>query len=173
MTGYNTNILTEYTELLFDAESKNSPLYSATARVLLELCTDTVFLEYTPLPTPQISNKNAEIQDSLVIQNIAPFICVSPNPANDIVFIEYSFSEFYNEGNDLLFEQIGVQKQDYCKTGELKIYTENGKLLDVISIENIQGILNLNVSNYSDGIYMIEITDCYGNSTSHKLIKSK
>lgn len=171
-TSTNLNILSDNTELLFEAESDNSPLYSATARVLLELCTDTVFLEYTPLPSPQISNKNVTIQDSLVIHNIAPFINVYPNPASNIVFIEYNFEEFYIEGNDLLFEQLGIHKQENCKRGELKLFTEDGKILQVIPFEDIQGIVNLNISGYSEGIYIIEITDCYGNKTSQKITKN-
>lgn len=169
--------LADKSATLLEAALDGSALYSATAQVLYELAADTVFAEYTPLPVPAMNNRKAEadIAATEADANVpyAPFVSVYPNPANELVFVEYNFSILYDEGYDLLFEQLGNHRPSDCENGNLVLYTSDGKPLQHIAIEQMQGSLVLETGDYAPGVYLLELTDCYGNKTSVKLTKNK
>ncbi|MDL2262225.1 T9SS type A sorting domain-containing protein [Bacteroidales bacterium OttesenSCG-928-I21] len=93
---------------------------------------------------------NSDVEDNQSYQNFRIF----PNPATDKVYIEFYDHSKLSCGNALII-----------------LYTTDGKQVQSKTLTNIQNIETLDITNLTDGIYIIEITDCYGNKTSKKITK--
>ncbi|MDR2010336.1 MAG: T9SS type A sorting domain-containing protein, partial [Bacteroidales bacterium] len=93
---------------------------------------------------------NSYVENNQSYKNLKIF----PNPATDKVYIEfYDHSKFS------------------CGSALINLYTPDGKQIQSRTLTNMQNIETLDISNLTDGIYIIEITDCYGNKTSEKVTK--
>lgn len=66
---------------------------------------------------------------------------------------------------------LNLEKQDNCKTGEINVFNSEGKYLNKISLDVINGMASIDLNKQVPGIYLIEITDCYGNKNSVKIVK--
>ncbi|MDD3861150.1 MAG: hypothetical protein PHW83_13230, partial [Bacteroidales bacterium] len=132
----------------------NSALYSATAQVLYEIAADTIFAEYTPLPFEIVQPRKAEISEEITQEDYLPIINVYPNPTDGEINVEYDFAAFYSEGNDILLEKLGVHKEQNCEKGELSLYTEDGKLLQQFSLNEVKDSFTINIKAYTPGNYM-------------------
>jgi hypothetical protein len=167
------NSLLVHKDMLLEAALDGSALYSATAQVLYEIAADTVFAEYTPLPVTVMQPRKAEVNDAITLEQFLPFINVYPNPADAEINIEYDFTALYDEGNDLLLEQLGIDRREDCVKGELGIFTEDGKLLLQFRLNAVTDSFSISIEDYTPGIYMLVIKDCYGNSKTVKITKNK
>ncbi|MDD3859080.1 MAG: hypothetical protein PHW83_02690 [Bacteroidales bacterium] len=167
------NSLLVHKDMLLEATLDGSALYSATAQVLYEIAADTVFAEYTPLPVTVMQPRKAEVNDAITQEQFLPFINVYPNPADAEINIEYDFTALYDEGNDLLLEQLGIDRREDCVKGELCIFTEDGKLLLQFRLNAVTDSFSISIEYYTPGIYMLVVKDCYGNSKTVKITKNK
>jgi hypothetical protein len=169
-TVVDTALIVANKELILTAATDNSSLYSSQARGLYSYISDTVFKEPTPLPGDIISRKKAKVKvnpDDL----FRPQLKLYPNPSNGIVFIEYDFRKNYEPGYELLFEVMGKKQNEDCGSGVVKVYNINGTLLQTSCLAEKRGLEVINIENYPSGIYMVEVSDCYGNLNSVKLVK--
>ncbi|MDD3861152.1 MAG: hypothetical protein PHW83_13240, partial [Bacteroidales bacterium] len=154
-------------------------LKSATAQVLYEIAADTIFAErrsprrrqYTPLPFEIVQPRKAEISEEITQEDYLPIINVYPNPTDGEINVEYDFAAFYSEGNDILLEKLGVHKEQNCEKGELSLYTEDGKLLQQFSLNEVKDSFTINIKAYTPGNYMLIIKDCFGNNQTVKITK--
>jgi hypothetical protein len=147
-----------------------SPWYSGKAQTLYELATDSVFLEYTPLPEPEITPKMA-VQKPDINEIFKPEIKVYPNPAKGMLFVEYNFESVSQEGADLLLTELGYNKANTCKNGNIVVYSKTGKKAIDMEVSNKLGIKTIDISKLVPASYIIEITDCYGFTNSVKIVK--
>jgi hypothetical protein len=107
------------------------------ARGLLNIA-DTVIMNYTNIcDTGSIGNKSMRVEDIVEQDNLQ--IILYPNPAKDMLTIEYGSSE--NNSNDLLFE----------------VYDLLGKKLLVTNI--VPGRQEINLGTLSQGVYSYKFTN--------------
>ncbi len=146
-----------------------SPWYSGVAKTLYEMATDSVFLEYTPLPQPEITPKNmmAKQDDDI----FSPEVNVYPNPTKDELYVEYNFQSETGNGNDLLLEEMGHKQTDNCTGGKIAVYTIEGKVIFRKNLNQASGIEIINMNDYKPANYVVEIKDCYGFSKELKIVK--
>ncbi|MDD4236907.1 MAG: hypothetical protein PHF99_12910 [Bacteroidales bacterium] len=139
------------------------------AQTLYELATDSVFIEYTPLPFEEILPRNIIIdqEDDLFMAELN----IYPNPTRDILYIEYNFLSYSEDGNDDLLKTLGYEKNSDCTSGEIKIYTLDGKLIISKTLEQPSGIESVDMKNYPPTSYIIKIIDCYGFTKEQKFVK--
>jgi len=168
-TVYNNALLVENQELLREAALDFSPLYSGKAQILYELATDSVFIEYTPLPYEEMLPRNAIIEQEEDI--FMADLNIYPNPTRDKLYIEYNFMSYTEEGNEDLLKTLGYQKKSDCSSGEIKIYTIDGKLIISKTLEQQSGIESVDMKDYPPASYLIKITDCYGFTKEQKFVK--
>ncbi|MDD4150982.1 MAG: T9SS type A sorting domain-containing protein [Bacteroidales bacterium] len=164
-------------EFLREAALDFSPLYSGKAQTLYEMATDSVFIErrsprrrqYTPLPYVEMSPKSiiVELDDDIFMAEFN----VYPNPTRDKLYIEYNFMSYSEEGNEDLLQTLGYKKNSDCSSGEIRIYTIDGKLIISKTLEQPSGIETIDMQNYPPASYIIKITDCYGFTKEQKFIK--
>ncbi|MEA3447632.1 MAG: T9SS type A sorting domain-containing protein [Bacteroidota bacterium] len=161
--------LEQHLAFLRQAAQGFSPWYSGVAETLYEIATDSVFLEYTPLPQPEITPKNmvAEQDDDI----FTPELNVYPNPTKDELYVEYNFQSETGNGNYLLLEEMGHKQTDDCTGGEIAVYTIEGKIIFRKNLNQASGIEIINMNDYKPANYVIEIKDCYGFSKEHKIVK--
>jgi len=166
--------LGEHKEMLFEAARDEAPLYSALAEILYELAMDTVFAEYTPLPWDEVTPKSIETQIITQSSNMfSPTLKVYPNPNDGLIFVEYDFSRVSDEAFTLLYRAMGYSPEANCKNGELKIYTDDGKLLQTLALNRAADLKTIDATGYAAGAYLIELTDCYGNKNTVKITKNR
>ena len=55
--------------------------------------------------------------------------------------------------------------------GELSLYTEDGKLLQQFSLNEVKDSFTINIKAYTPGNYMLIIKDCFGNNQTVKITK--
>jgi len=165
------NSLLVHKDMLLEAALDGSALYSATAQVLYEIAADTIFAEYTPLPFEVVQPRKAEISEEITQEDYLPIINVYPNPTDGEINVEYDFAAFYSEGNDILLEKLGVHKEQNCEKGELSLCTEDGKLLQQFSLNEVKDSFTINIKAYTPGNYMLIIKDCFGNNQTVKITK--
>ncbi len=158
--------------LLFEAASDMSTEYSAMAEILYSQTTDSVFYEYTPLPTDEITPKNITVYEN-TSDIFSPEFKVYPNPTKGLVFVEYNFDRTYEKGAELLLKALNLEKEVNCNTGIIKVYSEDSKLIKTINLDNKNGLTTINLNKQSAGIYFIEIIDCYGNANNVKVVKNQ
>jgi hypothetical protein len=79
---------------------------------------------------------------------------IFPNPVTDKVYIEFYDHSKYSCGNAFI-----------------TLYTPDGKHIQSRALTSMQTIETLDITHLSDGIYILEINDCYGNKTSEKITK--
>ncbi len=166
----NDSILAANKELLFEAASRMSPDYSAMAEILYSQTTDSVFYEYTPLPFEEVIPKNLVVTENPK-SIFTPEFKVYPNPTKGMVIVEYNFERVYENGTELLLKALNLDKQDNCKTGVINVFNSEGKYLNTINLDMIKGMATIDLNKQVPGIYLIEITDCYGNKNSVKIVK--
>lgn len=140
------------------------------AEILYERFADGVFLEYTPLPEMAISNKSMIASEEPDATLFAPYVTIYPNPTNGMVFIEYDFSYFDENGMEFLLDVLGKQRID-CNCGTLNLYSSDSKILFTRQLVQGAGIYGIDLSNYPAGTYLIEVFDCIGNASRLKVIK--
>ena len=167
-------------EMLYNAALDESPMYSALAEILYEYATDSEYAErrsprqrqYTPLPWDEISPKS--VKTTANTENVfKPELKVYPNPTQGVVFVEYDFSKTYSEGYDLLLNAMSLIREGDCNKGEIVVYSEDGRLLQTIKLNMTADIKTILMTDYTPGLYIIEISDCYGNKNSVKITKTK
>ncbi|MDL2262224.1 T9SS type A sorting domain-containing protein [Bacteroidales bacterium OttesenSCG-928-I21] len=167
-----TAVLALSKETLLDAAISGSWMYSAQAQDLYSYLTDTVFWEPTPLPEevpeelPEKRNTKTDISELF-----APVFKIYPNPTNGMLFMEYDPENNYGPGYELLLKAIGKEYAGNCSNISVNISSMEGKILKNIEFEDGKTIKTIDINNFSNGIYIIEITDCYGNKTSKKITK--
>lgn len=166
------SVLMANKELLFEAASRTSVEYSALAEILYSQTTDSVFFEYTPLPVDIITPKNFVVNENNT-DIFTPEFKVYPNPTKGLVFVEYNFDKVYGDGSELLLKALNLERQDNCKTGTIRVYNSESKLIETIRLENASGFETINLNQRTAGLYLIEITDCYGNTNSVKVVKNQ
>ncbi|MDL2262044.1 T9SS type A sorting domain-containing protein [Bacteroidales bacterium OttesenSCG-928-I21] len=165
-----TSVLTVHKEELLDAALSESWLYSAQAKALYSYLTDTLFPEYTPLPEDVLELRKSEAKQD-ISDIFSPVLKVYPNPNNGLLFIEYDFDKNYEAGYDILFEAIGKNRAESCEKGFVNIYTIEGKLVKTENLENKKGLKTIDMVSLPNGMYILEIADCYGNNISEKINK--
>ncbi len=167
-----TKFLDTKKEMLYDAALDESSMYSALAEILYEYATDSVYSEYTPLPWEEMIPKsvaaNAKPEDIF-----KPELKVYPNPTTGLIFVEYDFSKTYSEGYDLLLKAMKLSRENNCNTGEIVIYSEDGKALQRVELSMVADFKTIDLTDYTPGVYIIEISDCYGNKNTVKITKTK
>ena len=99
-----------------------------------------------PLPTKQSDSEPF----------IEPGLNIYPNPTEDLINIEYNF--FEDPEND-------------CIERDMKLYTSDGKLVYSEKLQGKTGVRTLDISNYTPGIYMLQVIDCDGNYNNARVIK--
>lgn len=161
--------LEQHLAFLRQAAQGFSPWYSGVAETLYEQFTDSVFLEYTPLPQPEVTPKNmvAEQDDD----TFTPELNVYPNPTKDELYVEYNFQSETGNGNDLLLAEMGHKQAENCAGGEIAVYTIEGKIIFRKNLNQASGIEIINMNDYKPANYVVEIKDCYGFSKEHKIVK--
>jgi len=149
---------------------KESALYSAKAQNLLALIGDNPYFEYTPMPVEVINPKRMSNQAN-VEDLFKPQFNIYPNPTEGILQVEYNFETLQREGMDLLLQVLGYPVQPDCENGKLNIYTSEGRLLKSVAMKDLKGSKTIDLSEYTSGVYLIELNDCYGNNNSIKITK--
>jgi hypothetical protein len=168
-TVYDKALLVQNQEFLKEAALDFSPLYSGKAQTLYELATDSTFIEYTPLPYEEILPRNVIIEQEEDI--FMADLNIYPNPTRDKLYIEYNFLSYSEEGNEDLLKTLGYEKNSDCKSGEIKIYTIDGKLIISKTLEQQSGTESVDMKDYPPASYLIKITDCYGFTKEQKFVK--
>ena len=97
---------------------------------------------------------------------------VYPNPTKSMVFIEYDFRKNFDAGYELLFEAMGKKADKDCGKGTVRVYNLSGILLNSSTLNEVRGLEVINIETYPTGTYLIEVSDCYGNTNSVKVIKN-
>jgi len=164
------SVLMNNKQFLLESALAFSADYSAMAEVLYSFTTDSIFFEYTPLPTEIMTPRNTVINENLV-ENEALSYNVYPIPAKDLVFVEYSFEENYSEATELLNETMGKVKDENCNFGIIKLYSTDGKLINTYALSSVSGKETICISDLKPGNYILEIEDCFGNTRSSKITK--
>ncbi len=164
------DILLSNKDFLFNAARSSSPLYSAMAEILYSYTTDSAFYEYTPIPFEIITPRSINIIDDANDETLSIFE-VFPNPTKDVIYVEYDFSQIYDDATKMYLEMLGNEQKENCKFGKILIYTNDAKLLMEIPLENVFGTTQINMKNYVPGQYLLELIDCYGNIQVKKLSK--
>ena len=103
----------------------------------------------------------------------SPTLKVYPNPNDGLIFVEYDFSRVSDEAFTLLYRAMGYSPEANCKNGELKIYTDDGKLLQTLVLNRAADLKTIDATGYAAGAYLIELTDCYGNKNTVKITKNR
>lgn len=98
-------------------------------------------------------------------------IYLYPNPIKDKLFIEYNFTSYSEEGNEDLLQTLGYKKHNDCRSGEISIYTIDGKMIISKTLEQPSGLESIDMKDYPPASYLIKITDCYGFSKEQKFVK--
>ncbi|MDD2636617.1 MAG: hypothetical protein PHW82_14080, partial [Bacteroidales bacterium] len=168
-TVYDKALLVQNQEFLREAALDFSPLYSGKAQTLYEMATDSTFIEYTPLPFEEILPRSViiEQEDDIFMADLN----IYPNPTRDKLYIEYNFQSYSEEGNEELLQILGYKEKENCISGEIKIYTIDGKLIISKTLEQPSGIETIDMQNYPPASYIIKITDCYGFTKELKFVK--
>lgn len=157
---------------LLSAVNDSSHLYSGLAEILYEKYADGIFLEYTPLPEMIITNKSIIISDKIDTTLFTPYIIIYPNPTDGMTFIEYNFEYTKENGMEYLLDVLGKSHIDNCNNGTLNLYSSDLKILFTHNFNQKAGLYGIDLGKYPNGAYFIEITDCYGNSKTLKIIKT-
>jgi len=168
-TVFENALLVQNQEFLKEAALDFSPLYSGKAQTLYELATDSVFIEYTPLPYEEMLPRNAIIEQEEDI--FMADLNIYPNPTRDKLYIEYNFMSYSEEGNEDLLKSLGYEMKNDCASGEISIYTIDGKLIISKTLEQQSGIESVDMKDYPPASYLIKITDCYGFTKEQKFVK--
>lgn len=164
------SILQANKDLLFEAASKLSPDYSTLAEILYSQTIDSLILEYTPMPIDEMIPRSIAINENNIF---SPEFKVYPNPTNGVVFVEYNFDKSYGNGTDLLLKALNLEREGTCNTGTIKVYNSESKLIETKRLDNISGLETINLNRQPAGLYLIEITDCYGNTNNVKIVKNQ
>jgi hypothetical protein len=165
-----TAVLSLHKEKILEAALSESWLYSATAKTLYSYLTDTLFSEYTPLPEDVPEEKTVKAKAD-ISGMFNPVLKVYPNPSKGLVFIEYDFGKSCEAGYDILFEAVGKVRSQSCDKGMVNIYTVDGKLLKSEDLEAEKGLKHIDIGSLPNGVYILEVSDCYGNASSEKITK--
>ena len=148
-------------DMIYDAAIGESPLYAGTAQMLYNILSkDCFFYEKTPLASIKIEKKNAEV--NLSGKDLySPTLNIYPNPTKDIIYLEYDLS--ISENNEI--------NSEICHSGQINIYSGEGKLIRSFNLSQVADTQRLDVEGYPSGMYIIEIVDCCGNVNMRKFIK--
>jgi hypothetical protein len=164
------SVLMNNKQFLLESALASSADYSAMAEVLYSFTTDSIFLEYTPLPTEIMAPRNTVINENIV-ENETFSYNVYPVPAKEMIFVEYNFEENYSEATELLNKTIGKVKDENCNFGIIKLYSTEGKLINTYALSSVSGKETISISDLKPGNYILEIEDCFGNTRSSKITK--
>ncbi len=99
------------------------------------------------------------------ISEFSPYT-IYPNPTSNFINIELDSNEL-NDGIIDFLERYGVESIKDCEAIQINIYDINSRLLSTGKYKYDQPI-NINVSEYPSGTYMVEIRSCY-----NKIIQTK
>ena len=124
-----------------------------------------MFIEYTPLPYEEMLPRNVIIEQEEDI--FMADLNIYPNPTRDKLYIEYNFMSYTEEGNEDLLKTLGYQKKSDCSSGEIKIYTIDGRLIISKTLEQQSGIESVDMKDYPPASYLIKLP------TATDLLKNK
>jgi hypothetical protein len=141
------------------------------SEILYSYITDSSFYEYTPMPFEIITPKSMVVKQELP-ELFKPQIKVYPNPSDGLLFVDYDFSEYYAEGYELIYKALGIEQKDNCEHGEIRVYTNDAKLLQTIPLNALAGMITIDIRSYTPGTYLLEIADCFGNAETVKITKT-
>jgi len=147
-----------------------SPWYSGKAQTLYALATDSILLEYTPIPHPEVSTKLAVCKPDLN-SIFSPEIKLYPNPVKELLFVEYNFISMSETGTDLLLKELDYEKTNTCENGNIVVYSNSGQKLVDLELSQSLGVIRINFKDFAAGNYIVEVTDCYGFTNSTKIVK--
>ncbi len=167
---FDKTVLEQNQAFLRQAALDCSPLYSGKAQTLYEIATDSMFIEYTPLPLDEMGTKSM-VQESSDEDIIKPELKVYPNPTDGLLYVKYDFTPVNDTYDDLLLDIMGVDAEPNCTQGKISIYSNDGQLVKTLSLNKTKGMKSINMQNYKPASYMVEITDCYGFTNSVKIVK--
>ncbi len=93
---------------------------------------------------------------------------------NLLIMMEVYNLEYSDEENiEYLMAFFGKPHTENCKEGTINLYSSDSKIIYSDNINITAGILDIDLSSYPSGGYIIELSDCYGNSNSLKIIKTE
>jgi hypothetical protein len=143
-----SEVVGSHEEFLMSVAEISSYIGQATAQALLQLAGLAEFPEVIKLPEPSFEKKAKVInEDYFEKLSFDDIINVYPNPAHDIVYIEYAFANSNKNGRSIL------------------IYDLNGRLIEQFVISQQVGVAVLE-NKLSSGQYIIRI----GENFDKKLI---
>ena len=119
----------------------------AQARAILSFAFDTTYFYTNCVTMPDTSQKSAPIAKGIESLENNIWIIANPNPASNHITFSYSIGQKAN--------------------ADLKLYNQNGVLIDEIILEKGSNIYNYNCSNYKAGIYY------YSSAVENKTLTGK
>lgn len=164
-TSMTKNMLKQRFNQLNDLIADNSPTYSGLAKTLYEYAFDTILPKYTPLFEDELPSKTTMDE---TISEFYPY-AIYPNPTSDFINIELDSKEL-NDGIIEFLERYGIESIKDCEAIQVNIYDINSRLLSTGKYKYDQPI-NINVSEYPSGTYMVEIRSCYNKIIQTKVVK--
>ena len=143
----------------------NNYLYSGLATTLYEYAFDTILPKYTPLFDDELSPKTTHTKISAIK---SPYV-IYPNPTNNFINIEIDKKRI---DNDLIefYKQYGVDNIENCETIQVNIYDINSRLVNSGEYKYDLPI-NINITEYTSGTYLVEIRSCYNQVMQAKVVK--
>jgi len=164
-TSMTKNMLEQKFNRLNDLIADNSPTYSGLAKTLYEYAFDTILPKYTPLFEDDLPSKTTMDE---TISKFYPY-AIYPNPTSDFINIELDSNEL-NDGIIDFLKRYGIENIKDCEAIQVNIYDINSRLLSTGKYKYDQPI-NINVSEYPSGTYMVEIRSCYNKIIQTKVVK--
>ena len=164
-TSMTKNILKQRYNQLNDLIADNSPTYSGLAKTLYEYAFDTILPKYTPLFEDDLPSKTTMDE---TISEFYPY-AIYPNPTSDFIDIELDSNEL-NDGIIDFLKRYRIENIKDCEAIQVNIYDINSRLLSTGKYKYDQPI-NINVSEYPSGTYMVEIRSCYNKIIQTKVVK--
>jgi len=137
-SAYKDSIIINNADMLMPLAQNNSQKGQIKAQLLLESVGLAQFDEYTPLPEEQMSNKSAfaETKNNVEIGKSQDLLYIYPNPVNNKLTVEYA-----------LLVSTSINK--------LGIYDIKGTLIKTVPIKEQLGLEKIDVSNLTNGTYII------------------
>ena len=164
-TSMTKNMLKHRCDQLNELIADNSPTYSGLAKTLYEYAFDTLLPKYTPLFEEEMASKFVNNKNET--ENF-PFI-VYPNPTDNCINISFD-KEKYTEDIIEFLEHYNMGFLENCEELTINIYNVESKLIDTYFYKYSDNI-NIDISNYISGTYILEIEGCYGSVYKTKIIK--
>jgi len=60
------------------------------------------------------------------------------------------------------YKALGIEPKDNCDNGEIRVYTNDAKLLQKVPLNSLKGMITIDIRSYTPGTYLLEISDSFG-----------